>query len=206
MFVGGRLRLRRPLTIGAEAVREGIVRSTEEKRGRSGQLVFVRVGYRLGDDKGGTVDDDQDLVYREAAPPDGTAFGSPPATPVDLEDQGWTLGLDLTVDPVLLFRFSALTYNAHRIHYDRAWATSVEGYPGLVVHGPLQAIALAELCRRFLPGRRVTEFGFRALMPAFDEGPLRLRGRFGSDPDTLELVAFDVRGEATLRAEARLEG
>ena len=196
----------RPLTVGAEAVREGIVHSTDEKSGRSGQLVFVRIGYRLGDDDGGALDDDQDLVYREAAQTDRTTFRSPPETPVDLDDRAWVLGLDLTVDPVLLFRFSALTYNAHRIHYDRAWATDVEGYPGLVVHGPLQAIALAELCRRFLPERRVTAFSFRALTPAFDEGPLRLRGRVGSDPDTVELVAFDVHGEATLRAEAHLEG
>ncbi len=194
----------RPLTLGVRATREGIVRSTEAKHGRSGDLVFVTVGYHLADDAGGTVDDDQDLVYREAANASTPhqASGADEVAPVD--DDRWTLAMDLAVDPVLLFRFSALTYNAHRIHYDRGWATDVEGYPGLVVHGPLQAICLAELCRRYLPHRQVTEVRFRAVAPAFDQGPLRLRGCPDPERGVVDLVAFDAHGQPTMRAEARI--
>ena len=100
----------------------------------------------------------------------------------------------------MLFRFSALTYNTHRIHYDRAYATGVEGYPGLVVHGPLQAVGLAELCRRHRPGDPLTGFRFRAIRPAFDDGPLQLRGRL--DDDVAVLAAADHHGVTTMEAEA----
>jgi 3-methylfumaryl-CoA hydratase len=119
------------------------------------------------------------------------------------DDPTWVWRIDLATDPTLLFRFSALTYNAHRIHYDRAYATEEEGYPGLVVHGPLQAIGLAELCRRFVPDASLSSYAFRARTPAFDGPPLRLRGR----PDGrggAELVAFDHHGVPTLTAEVTL--
>jgi 3-methylfumaryl-CoA hydratase len=112
----------------------------------------------------------------------------------------WPWSWDLPIGPTLLFRFSALTYNAHRIHYDRPYATGVEGYPGLVVHGPLQAVALAELCRRHDP-RPLAAFRFTALAPAFDDGPLRLRGR-PDGGDGAELRALDVHGTAVMEAAA----
>lgn len=201
MFVGGRIRIDRPPVVGLAGTRVGLVRSATEKEGRSGSLVFVTVGYDVVDDRNGAVHEEQDLVYREAA-----TSTSPPALKrsVPLDEATWSCALELAIDPVLLFRFSALTYNAHRIHYDRAWATEIEGYPGLVVHGPLQAVALAELCRRYDPARRVTEFSFRAMTPAFDEGPLRLRGRPGVEDSTVELAAFDVHGAATMTATATL--
>jgi 3-methylfumaryl-CoA hydratase len=150
----------------------------------------------------------QDLVYRDA-PPAVTA-GAAPAMPAPAaqpapdgpgpDDAGWTWRIDLDTDPTLLFRFSALTYNAHRIHYDRGWAIDEEGYPGLVVHGPLQAIGLAELCRRFAPEAVLASYAFRARRPAFDGPPLRLRGR-PDDRGGAELAAFDQHGVPTLTAE-----
>jgi 3-methylfumaryl-CoA hydratase len=114
------------------------------------------------------------------------------------------MGLDLAIEPTLLFRFSALTYNAHRIHYDRQWAVDREGYPGLVVHGPLQAIGLAELCRRYCGERIMRSFRFRAIRPAFDDGPLLLRGTTDGRGDRATLVAFDHGGTPTMTAEAEL--
>ena len=136
-----------------------------------------------------------------AANPDASA-GAAGEGPLD---SSWTMRLDLAVEPTLLFRFSALTYNAHRIHYDRRWATDNEGYPGLVVHGPLQAIGLAELCRRHSGRRVMRSFRFRATSPAFDDGPLLLRGRSDPAGDRAILVAFDHRGTQTMTAEAELD-
>lgn len=192
MFAGGRLTFAGggPL-VGAVARRSSSVVSVEEKSGRSGELVFVTVRHELS---GGVVEE-QDLVYREpAAPmaPDDAAGAPPPGE--------WAWAWDLPIDPTLLFRFSALTYNAHRIHYDRAYATAVEGYPGLVVHGPLQAVALAELCRRHAPTRSLATFRFRALRPAFDDGPLQLRGTPGAHE--IGLAAHDHAGRPTMTATA----
>ena len=107
----------------------------------------------------------------------------------------------MPTDPTVLFRFSALTYNAHRIHYDRSYATADEGYPGLVVQGPLQAIGLTELCRRFGGSRPLTAFSFRAVRPAFDGTPIRLRGRpIGGE--RVELVALNSEALPTMVAEA----
>jgi 3-methylfumaryl-CoA hydratase len=154
-------------------------------------LVFVNVKHEVTG--GGTAVDEQDIVYRE--PASGPTPAAEPAPPEE-----WDWAWDFAITPTLLFRFSALTYNAHRIHYDRRYATEEEGYPGLVVHGPLQAVALAELCRRHAPDRHLASFTFRALSPAFDDGALLLRGR--PDGEAVELAAFDHRGARTMTAEA----
>lgn len=204
MFVGGRLRIDRPLVLAEPARRVGAVRSVEPKDGRSGPLVFVTIDYDLTGSPVGAMHEEQDLVYRQALAPGKVLPGVSRKSPAPIDETVWPLAGELGIDPVLLFRFSALTYNAHRIHYDRGWATEVEGYRGLVVHGPLQAIALAELCRRHLPARRVAKFSFRAVTPAFDEGPLRLRGRPGGDGSSIELEAFDVHGATTMTATATM--
>jgi 3-methylfumaryl-CoA hydratase len=197
MFAGGRLQIGGPVAVAEALHRTSVVSAVTEKSGRSGDLVFVEVTHRLSAGRGPAVTEVQDLVYRGEAAPGG-------ATGAAEEDSAWTWHEELSTDPTLLFRFSALTYNAHRIHYDRAYATEVEGYPGLVVHGPLQAIALAELCRRHLADRQVTGFSFRARRPAFDGAPLRLRGR-RTDDDHVELVALDGAGQVTMSAEASLQ-
>jgi 3-methylfumaryl-CoA hydratase len=202
MFAGGRLQVRRPLHVGAPLQRTSTVASVDRKSGKSGELVFVTVRHELaelGDGVEPSVVEEQDLVYREAAAP---GANTPAPTPTDEAAlEAWPWGWDVHVEPTILFRFSALTYNAHRIHYDRDYATRVEGYPGLVVHGPLQAVCLAELARRRVD-RPLGSFRFRALRPAFDQGPLHLRG--SEEGGAAELVAFDHHGQRTMEAHAAL--
>jgi len=223
MYAGGQLQFGGALPVGATVHRESVVSSVEEKTGRSGSLVFVTVRHELraGEAAGtGAVVEHQDLVYRAMPPPSsGPPPAAAPAPPDPEAAEDWTWTWSLSPDPTLLFRFSALTYNAHRIHYDRTYATTAEGYPGLVVHGPLQAVALAEICRRFLPDQRLTSFRFRALRPAFDGHPVRFCGRVAADgrapeesapdggeapegEDRVDLAAIDHEGHVTMRASA----
>ena len=137
MFAGARLQWHRPLVVGAPAQREARTRGVVLKSGKSGSLAFVTVAIRFIQDGAPCIEEEQDIVYREP----GGRVGAPAATAwPPLPEGSWTRVLQ--PDTRLLFRFSALTFNAHRIHYDRAYASEVEGYPGLVVHGPLTAVLL----------------------------------------------------------------
>lgn len=158
MWAGGRLIFRAPLRLGERVRRVSTIRSIERKSGRSGELVFVTVSHALSGSAGLAVEEEQDLVYREdsAAPPPVRAPEQEPGEPAET----------LLPDPVLLFRYSALTMNSHRIHYDAPYATEVEHYRGLVVHGPLQATLLAALAERLLDAP-LTTFRFRGVAPAF---------------------------------------
>lgn len=168
MFAGARMRFHRPLVIGHYAERRGTIRAVSEKDGRSGRLAFVTVGYEFHQDGALCIEEEQDIVYREAGPP-APALSPEPLPP--LPEGSWSRMV--TPTPTLLFRFSALTFNAHRIHYDRPYATEVEGYPGLVVHGPLTAILLMELVRRHAE-KGVRRFEFRGQAPLFDLAPFRV--------------------------------
>jgi 3-methylfumaryl-CoA hydratase len=117
-------------------------------------------------------------------------------------DAAWTR--EIRPDDVLLFRYSALTFNGHRIHYDRRYATEVEGYPGLVVHGPLIATLLLDLLRRNLGDTTVTSLSFRAMRPLFDIAPFRVRGKVASDGKTAQLWATDSEGWLAMEATAGL--
>jgi 3-methylfumaryl-CoA hydratase len=213
MFAGARLQFVAALPVGATLERRSTVISVEEKTGRSGDLVFVKVRHELSSDGCLGLVEEQDIVYREPEPPAGGGVAGSgnsrrpgdqeprrAAEPAPEADPAWTWSHELAIDTTVLFRFSALTYNAHRIHYDRPFATGVEGYPGLVVHGPLQAVALAELCRRHRPDDVMTGFRFRAMRPAFDDGPLQVHGR--SEDDVVSLTAADHLGTTTMEAEA----
>jgi len=198
MAAGGTVTLHAPLPVGATVRRESLVTAAEEKQGRSGNLLFVTVEHRIFVENSPhdvpSVVEHQNIVYRTPEPsPPGGGDG-------DAGDETWPWMAELATEPTALFRFSALTYNAHRIHYDLPYTTTVEGYPGLVVQGPFQAIGLAELCRRFAPGRTVASFTFRAQRPAFGDNPLRLAGRPADD--AVELAAIDHTGSVTLRATA----
>ncbi|GAB3684033.1 MaoC family dehydratase N-terminal domain-containing protein [Actinocorallia lasiicapitis] len=163
MFAGARFTALAPFLIGDRIVRRTELADARTKRGSTGELLFTTVRHEFR--RGGTLVavEEQDLVYRSGGPT--AAPQEPlPQVPGELRETG-PGELVLRADPVLLFRFSALTYNAHRIHYDHAYATGVEGHRGLVVHGPLLAILLAEPARR--SGRRVTELTFRAHRPVF---------------------------------------
>ncbi|HEX7162478.1 MAG TPA: mesaconyl-C4 CoA hydratase [Trebonia sp.] len=145
MWAGGRVRASGALRCGIPATKRTTVLSVTEKDGRSGHLTFVTVGVRVLQDGAVVVDEEQDIVYRDAAPaPAGSRAepkAPPPVVPAGAGER------EIEVSPALLFRFSALTYNAHRIHYDRDYCRDVEGYPGLLTHGPLQALSMAEAAR-----------------------------------------------------------
>lgn len=197
MFAGGTTVFHAPLPADAEIVRLSQVGSVDRKQGRAGSLVFVGIDHELRVDGVLAAEERQDIVY--IAPGDAAADSGAARAP-EREAGDWDFQRPFPIDPVRLFRFSALTYNGHRIHYDRTYATTVEGYPGLVVHGPLQAIALLELLRAELDGPAVGSFSFRALRPAFDDGPLRLRGR--QEEGRFVLEATDPAGGVTMTAEA----
>ncbi len=174
MWAGGRLQFHRPLRIGEAITRESKIISVEAKTGRSGSLVFVGVQHELSTSDGIALVEKQDIVYRDAAQPGAVAAAALPAP--DNE----TFRRDVTPDPVLLFRYSALTFNGHRIHYDRTYACETEGYPGLVVHGPLIATLLLDLLRAECPAAQVTRFAYKAVSPLFDLHGFALCGRADS--------------------------
>ena len=161
MWAGSRLAFRAPLPLGAEARRESEILSVDFKEGRSGPLAFVTVRHRISVAGTLAIEEEHDIAYRAAARPGETP---PPGTPAPA-DPAWER--EIGPDPVLLFRYSALTFNGHRIHYDQPYVTGVEGYPGLIVHGPLLATLMADLPRRSA-GRELASFAFRALRPIFD--------------------------------------
>ncbi|MEU6641885.1 MaoC family dehydratase N-terminal domain-containing protein [Saccharomonospora sp. NPDC046836] len=163
MWAGGRVRTRGPLRCGEPASRRTEVLSVTRKEGRTGPLTFVVVGHQIRQRDQVVVEEEQDIVYRDAAG-SGSAVPAEEGGPaVAAEDDEW----EIEVSPTLLFRFSALTYNAHRVHYDRDYARDVEGYPGLLTHGPLQAIAMAEAARaRGCRGDQL--FDYRLRSPLFD--------------------------------------
>jgi 3-methylfumaryl-CoA hydratase len=197
MWAGGRLRLHRALAVGDPIQRSSTVVGVEAKRGRSGALVFVTVRHEIHGPDGLAIDEDQDLVYRDRPGLSAPAVAAS-AAPSDEE-----FHRRVVPDPVLLFRYSALTFNGHRIHYDRRFATEVEGYPGLVVHGPLIATLLVDLVRRALPEARIQGFHFQAASPLFDLHPFELCGK--REPDgQLALWARDHLGQLAMRARAEL--
>jgi 3-methylfumaryl-CoA hydratase len=196
MWAGGRLRFHKPVPLGAAVRRESSVLHVRERAGRSGLLRFVTLRHRIASDAGLLVEEEQDIVLR--AGPRGHA----PAGPIPLLPQAAVLRT-LTPDEVMLFRFSALTFNAHRIHYDAPYATSVENYPGLVVHGPLQAILLAGHAGACVPAARMIRFDFRAASPAFCGRPLQLAcWADPARPNVWHAQSRDCDGVICMTAEA----
>ena len=196
MWAAGELTVHEPLRLGRTARRTSTVRSVEHKQGRAGSLVFVTVAHELQQGGKPCISELQHLVYREApAAPTPLPSGEPASTTSD-----WSRTLH--PDPVMLFRFSALTYNGHRIHYDREYATREEFYPALVVHGPLLATLLLDLLvREGQVSTMPAHFSFRAQRPAFDIDPLKLCGRSGLDG--VALWTADASGMVGMTASAR---
>ena len=202
MWAGGRLRWEpgNPLRVGDAARRVSRIESVTHKQGRSGEMVFVLVRHELHNAQGLALTEEQDLVYRAAAQ---TGEPAPPPTAADTA-AAWRR--EVTPDDVLLFRYSALTFNGHRIHYDRRYVTEVEGYPGLVVHGPLLATLLTDLVRRHVPpGAHIARFEFRAVRPTFDGHPLFVNGAPSADGRRVELWTHDHEGWLTMRGFAELD-
>jgi 3-methylfumaryl-CoA hydratase len=195
MWAGSRLEFVRPLRVGESITRTSRIVDVSAKEGRTGGLVFVRVRHEITGATGLGVIEEQDLVYREFSNSRQTAALAPLT-------HHWAR--DIRADDVLLFRYSALTFNGHRIHYNRPYAQEVEGYPGLVVHGPLLATLLLDLLRRQLPDAQISRFSFRAVKPIFDVSPFRLCGRCSDDRKTIHLWAQHEDGALAMDATATL--
>jgi 3-methylfumaryl-CoA hydratase len=200
MWAGGRLHWHAPLKVGDAVKRTSTILSVTHKTGRTGDLLFVVVKHDIHNASGLCVGEEHDIVYRPAAQK-GELSPAPILAP---QKSKWQR--DVMPDAVLLFRYSALTFNGHRIHYDRSYVTEEEGYPGLVVHGPLVATLLVDLVRRNTD-RKMQSFEFKALRPTFecaDNRILRVSGEPQQDGNTIALSAQDHEGWLTMQATAVL--
>ena len=196
MWAGSRLEWMRPLRIGDSVTRVSRIVSITNKHGASGELVFVVVRHELSTTAGLALVEEHDIVYRDLATP---GAGATPRAPAEAR---WARRI--VPDDVLLFRYSALTFNSHRIHYDRRYVTEVEGYPGLVVHGPLLATLLADLLRRHGIGETLSRFEFRARRPLFDIAPFDVCGLPDVTGKAISLWAQDADGGLAMQATANL--
>lgn len=199
MWAGGRLQWHAPLRLGEAVERSSRIVSVSHKAGRSGDLVFVLVRHEVRNAAGLALTEEHDIVYR-APPRPGDPVPPPQPAP---QQAPWSR--EIVPDPVLLFRYSALTFNGHRIHYDRSYVTGVEGYPGLVVHGPLIATLLVDLVRRERPQAVLKSFSFKAVRPTYDLHPFRVCGRPADDGSGVQLWAQDQEGWLTMQAEAQFQ-
>lgn len=196
MWAAGSLQIEQPLKLGTPARKRSVIQSIDTKSGKSGTLLFVNLEHTLSQNDQLCIREEQNLVYREL--PEGPApLPAGEKAPLAAE---WSQ--TITPDPVLLFRYSALTYNGHRIHYDRSYATSQEFYPALVVHGPLLATLLLELIQQRLPGAALRSFKFKAQRPSFDTHPFTVNAK--RDGDRLKLWTADHEGFLCVSAEATL--
>lgn len=195
MWAGGRIEFLRPLRIGDVVHRNSEIVSVEPKPGRSGDLVFVTVRHTISAGNDIAIREEHDIVYRGAAKP-----GDPPP-PAKAAPQQAAWQRSLAGDPVLLFRYSALIFNAHRIHYDLDYARHEEHYPGLIVHGPLQTTLLLDLCRRHEP-RPVRKLDYRALHPVFHTERFTVNGSPGKDGAKADLWTANAAGNYAMTATA----
>jgi 3-methylfumaryl-CoA hydratase len=198
MFAGDRVQFHRPLRVGQEISRLSSIRDVSHKHGRSGPLVFVVVRHEISDRQGIAVVEEHDIVYRDSP----TAMKTAPEPQGAPAGAAWTR--EIQPDATLLFRYSALTFNGHRIHYDRRYATEVEGYPGLVVHGPLIATLLLDLLRRNVADASVASLSFRAMSPLFDIAPFSVCGKPVPDGKGAQLWAVDSQGSLAMEATVGL--
>jgi len=201
MWAGSQFQFNEALQVGDQIERRATIESISEKTGRSGALVFVKVRhdvFRARSSEQPAFVEHHDIVYRDAPDPDAPP-PKPVAAPTDFD---WERRID--PDPVLLFRFSALTFNGHRIHYDREYAREVEGYPGLVVHGPLIAMLLLDALRHELKDPALASYEFRAQRPVFEPGHFYVCGKREPDGKTVRLWAKDQDGWLAMQATAVL--
>jgi 3-methylfumaryl-CoA hydratase len=197
MWAGGRLAFSAPLRAGIRLQRVSTIAKIKNTLGAAGDLVFVTVRHEIGEPGAAAIlTEEHDIVYRGM---DGPAV----KREVETAPRGeWHRSL--TPDAVLLFRYSALTFNGHRIHYDRDYVTKVEGYPGLIVHGPLTATLLMDLLRRSMPEARIKSFSFRGVSPLFDGKVLHLNGTPPDADGKIALWASNHENKLAMRAEAKI--
>lgn len=191
MWAGGRVHFHQPLRVGTPAQRKSVIAAVKEKEGRTGKLLFVTVTHQYVQDGVVCIDEEQDIVYREPSPPKLT--GS-----IEAPEAQWSESV--TPDAVMLFRYSAVTYNGHRIHYDYPYVTEVEGYPGLVVHGPLLATRMCSAFQKAHPEKRLQTLSYRGLRPLISPQPFQAAGRLEND----EKAMLWVEQNGTLAHQAEL--
>jgi 3-methylfumaryl-CoA hydratase len=196
MWAGGRIEFRQPLRIGDRVRRDSTLLSVEHKQGRSGDLVFVTVRHEVSANGTVALSEEHDIVYREAAKPGDQPVAGKPAP----ARAAWQRAL--TADPVLLFRYSALIFNGHRIHYDLDYARQEEHYPGLIVHGPLQTTLLLDLCRHHA-SRPVRRLEYRALHPLFHTERFTVNGNPAADGSSAELWTANAAGFIAMAGTAQ---
>jgi 3-methylfumaryl-CoA hydratase len=200
MWAGSDFQFHEPLLVGDALSRTSTIVEVKEKSGRTGNLIFVKVRHEIRRNGASEValTEHHNIVYRDAAKPEDVA-PPPAAAPAE-----FTWERRMVPDDVLLFRYSALTFNGHRIHYDRKYVTEVEGYPGLIVHGPLIATLLMDLLHRNMPDAQVVNFEFKAVRPTFDIHPFSVHGQPSADGKTIHLWGRDHEGWLTMDATATL--
>jgi hydroxyacyl-ACP dehydratase HTD2-like protein with hotdog domain len=196
MWGAGRIQFQRPLRTGETVTRTSTILTIKEKHGSAGRMLIVTVGHEISGAAGPAISEQQDIIYRgiEGAAVKSLAAGAP--APAD------AFSRQVLPDPVSLFRYSALTGNGHRIHYDATYATQVEGYPGLVVHGPLQATWLADLLARQTGGATLAQFNFRGQRAAIAGKPLLLEG--WREQNGFKLQTRDADGVICMSATATI--
>jgi 3-methylfumaryl-CoA hydratase len=195
MWAGSRIEFLAPIKVGAALTRVTTVDAIKPKRGASGDLLFVTLRHDIAANGVPAIREEQDIVFREPAPASPAPQAPTPVAPAEPAD----VVRSVSPDPVLLFRYSALTFNAHRIHYDRDYARDVEGYAGLVVHGPLIATLLMDHALRSAPDLAPRHFAFRAEAPLIDGAPFDLC--IAREGGAAKLWARDAAGRATMRAK-----
>ncbi len=195
MWAGSRVRFPGPLRIGDHAERVSTIANVTAKTGRTGRLVFVTARHEIAGSDGPAIIDEHDIVYREDV---GAGAAGRPGAPAPADA---AYADEIKPDPTLLFRYSALTFNGHRIHYDRDYATGVEGYAGRVVHGPLLATLMVGLAVRSWPQRRIAGFEFRGQRPVIDTDPFKVCAS-PRDDDCLDLWVADANGWLAMKGSA----
>lgn len=194
MWAGGLLEFKDRIRVGDEVTRTSKITDVALKTGSTGTLCFVKVEHTIETPRGVAIRERQDIVYREAAGPSAAAPAVPAAAPPGQHRRTHL------ADPVLLFRYSALTFNGHRIHYDRDYVTKVEGYPGLIVHGPLQASLLVEYAATLRADTSPRTFNYRGVNPLFDGAEFSLNA--GETGAGLEVWTANNSGAPTMKGTA----
>jgi 3-methylfumaryl-CoA hydratase len=195
MWAGGELEFFEPLRVGDEVTRTSRISDVTMKTGSTGALCFVSVEHLITTPRGTAIRERQDIVYRDVPTSQAAASAKPPAPPPAAQHRESHMA-----DPVLLFRYSALTFNGHRIHYDRDYVTGVEGYPGLIFHGPMQAAFLVEFAARLRGGAAPKKFSYRGVQPLFEGSEFSINANDASAG--MELWTANSAGQPTMKATA----
>jgi 3-methylfumaryl-CoA hydratase len=195
MWAGGELQFLDALRVGDESTRTSRIADVTLKTGSTGTLCFVSVEHEVTSPRGTAIRERQDIVYRDVSPTQLVAPARPAAPPPAAQHRETHVS-----DPVLLFRYSALTFNGHRIHYDRDYVTKVEGYPGLIFHGPLQAALIVELAAKLHGGRPPKKFSYRGLQPLFEGSEFSVNAN--ESGAGLELWTANAAGQPTMKGTA----